>query len=224
MLMMPMWKMTDLPPTLYSLLNAIVNFGADEKTKIKDLASAGHETIFNFTYPLSTKVNKAEFETNILNHYLMRRIGFDTLTAFQIHLNSKLNSIMPIYNKMFEMLDGWDLFNDGETITRNVYDETSSNVDNTTNGYTVNDSRNSDMPQGELSNVRDAKYVTNYSYDQNNNRINANTKSGSTGNTRENTFKTPSDKIRIYKEFIENRESIYDMIYKELDSLFYGLV
>ena len=224
MLIMPIWKMTDLPPTLYSLLNAIVNFGADEKTKIKDLASAGRETIFNFNYPLSSKVSKEEFETNILNHYLMRRIGFDTLTAFQIHLNSKLNSIMPIYNKMFEMLDGWDLFNDGETITRNVYDETTSNIDNTTNGYTVNDSRNSNMPQGELENVRDAKYITDYSYDQNNNRINANTKSDSTGNTRENTFKTPADKIKIYKEFIENRESIYDMIYKELDSLFYGLV
>lgn len=222
--MIPRWNMTDLPPTLYSLLNAIVNFGAEEKTKIKDLASAGRETIFNFNYPLSSKVDKAEFETNILNHYLMRRIGFDTLTAFQIHLNSKLNSIMPIYNKLFDMLDGWDLMNDGESVTRNVYDENNSNVDNTTNGYTVNDSRNSNNPQGELDNVRDAKYVTNYSYDQNNNRINANTKSASTGNTRENILRTPADKIKIYKEFIKNRESIYDMIYKELDSLFYGLV
>lgn len=220
----PMWNMTDLPPTLYSLLNAIVNFGATEKTKIKDLASAGRTTIFDFNYPLSSKVNKAEFETNILNHYLTRRIGFDTLTAFQIHLNSKLNSIMPIYNKLFDMLDGWDLMNDGEVTTRNVYDETSSNVDNTTNGYTVNDSRASDTPQGELANIRDAKYVTNYTYDQNNNRIDANTKSASTGNTRENISRTPADKIKIYKEFIENRESIYDMIYKELDSLFYGLV
>lgn len=224
MIMMPIWNMTDLPPTLYSLLNAIVNFGETEKTKIKDLASAGRTTIFDFTYPLSPKVNKAEFETNILNHYLMRRIGFDTLTAFQIHLNSKLNSIMPVYNKMFEMLDGWDLFNDGESVTRNVYDESTNNIDNTSNGYSVNDSRNSDTPQGELSNVRDAKYITNYSYDQNNNRMTTNTKSDSVGNSRENITRTPADKIKIYKEFINNRESIYDMIYKELDSLFYGLV
>lgn len=217
------WNMTDLPPTLYSIMNAIVNYDAEEQTKIKDLASASRTTIFDFDYPLSTKVSKEEFETNILNHYLMRRIGFDTLTAFQIHLRSKLISIMPIYNKMFDMLDGWDLFNDGESYTRTVSDSTNNKVNNTTNGYTVNDSRNSNMPQGELENVREAKYVTNYGYDQNNNRINSLTDSTSAGSTRENITRTPADKIKIYKEFMENRESIYDMIFKELDSLFYGL-
>ena len=32
------------------------------------------------------------------------------------------------------------------------------------------------------------------------------------------------DKMKIYKEFIENRKSIYTLIFEELDSLFYGLV
>ena len=40
------------------------------------------------------------------------------ITAFKIALNVKLNEIMPVYNKMFDFLDGWDLFNDGEKTIR----------------------------------------------------------------------------------------------------------
>ena len=96
----------NLPPTLYRLLNSIVNFDAEEQTKIKDLASAGRSDIFDFDYPLSDNIEKEDFEVMILNHFLMRRIGYDTLNAFKIALNVKLNEIMPIYNKMFDMLDG----------------------------------------------------------------------------------------------------------------------
>ena len=109
--------LNEKPPTVYAILNSIANFGKEDKTKIKDLASATREKIFNFTYPLSTKVDKEEFEKMILNHYMMRRIGFETVTAFQLQLNVKLNSIMPMYNKLFDMLDGWDLLNNGETLS-----------------------------------------------------------------------------------------------------------
>ena len=119
--MIPTWN--EKPPTLYSILESIVNFDKEDKTKIKDLAKSGRETIFNFTYPLSNKVVKEDFECMILNHFIMRRIGFETVTAFRIQLNVKLNEIMPMYNKMFDMLDGWDIFNDGEVVTRDVEDE-----------------------------------------------------------------------------------------------------
>ena len=86
--MIPTWN--EKPPTLYSILESIVNYGTDDKTKIKDLAKSGRETIFNFTYPLSNKVTKEDFECMILNHFIMRRIGFETVTAFRIQLNVKL--------------------------------------------------------------------------------------------------------------------------------------
>ena len=112
----------DLPQTLYSIMNSICNFEAEERTNIYDLASGARSTIFDFNYPLSTHVNKAEFEILILKHFIMRRIGFDTPTAFKIALEVKLNEIMPRYNKLFDLLDGWNLFNDGETITRTTSD------------------------------------------------------------------------------------------------------
>lgn len=96
--------MNEKPPTLYSLLQSIVNYGKDEQTKIKDLAKVGRTTIFDFDYPLSDKITKEDFECMILNHFLMRRIGFETLTAFKIQLNVKMNSIMPMYNKLIDLL------------------------------------------------------------------------------------------------------------------------
>ena len=94
----------DLPPTLYSILDSIVNFGKPENEKIKvpQLSENGRSTIFNFDYPLSNNISKEKFETMILNHFLLRRIGFDTVTSFVVQLNVKLNEIMPMYNKMFD--------------------------------------------------------------------------------------------------------------------------
>lgn len=221
----------NLPPTLYSLMEAIVNFGNDEKVKIKDLPSHARSEIFDFTYPLSNHVDKEEFEVLILKHYIMRRIGFNTLTAFKIALDSKLNEIMPMYNKLFDMLDGWDLLSSGEITSRNVIDGRTTNTTNATMGTnsntTTSDRRFSELPQNQLNDVADGTYVTDYNLDSN---TSTDTISSSNlgsitdnGTLSENITRTPADKIRIYKEFIENRESIYTMIFKELDSLFYGL-
>ena len=256
--------LNEKPPTLYAILNSIANFDKEDKTKIKDLATATREKIFNFTYPLTTKVNKEEFEKMILNHYMMRRIGFETVTAFQLQLNVKLNSIMPIYNKLFDMLDGWDLLNDGEKVTRTLTDEKTSGTtnnnttDNTSNNTTSNtlenssttenttvaDRRESNLPQSEIDNVQDGSYMTKYNLDKTTvngsdnstshgssssettakTQTNAITNTNENGKTLEEISRTPADKISIYKQFQENLTSIYQMIFKELDDLFYGLI
>lgn len=296
--MIPTWN--EKPPTLYSILESIVNFDKEEQTKIKDLAKTGRSTIFNFTYPLSTNISKEDFECMILNHFIMRRIGFETVTAFRIQLNVKLNEIMPMYNKMFDMLEGWDIFNDGEKVTREVEDsrnikttsestsENSSNTstENTTNteednisssdttssntlqnnatttGQNISDNRNSDTPQNRLLEVRNGEYVDDYQYKQDNSTsTDTSTTTGSStnavdttnntsiettaqtttgvdsetttnsedntenkGNTKETIIRTPSDKLKIYQDFIENRQNIYTMIFKDLEDLFYQLV
>lgn len=215
-IMPPAYPDYNLPPTLYRLLNSIVNFDAEEQTKIKNLAAAGREDIFDFEYPLSTHVDKEDFEVMILNHFLMRRIGYDTLNAFKIALDVKLNEIMPIYNKMFDMLNGWDLFNDGERVV-----ETGSNsLTNETSSENISDRRYSDTPQNQLQNVRDGKYITDYNYDTDNGSVT----SESTGSDSRTITRTPSDKIKVYKEFIESKKSIMTMIFEDLDVLFYGLV
>lgn len=217
----------DLPPTLKSLMNSICNYGAYEKTNIYGLAKGSRSTIFNFDYPLSDKVNREEFEIMILNHYIHRRIGFDTPTEFRIALNVKLNEIMPIYNKMFDSLAGWDILNDGEVTERIQTDNGNNTLNNTVNVNSQNtsDRRFANMPQNRIEDVQDGSYMTDYNYDTDkNNGETISNSSGTNNNTTNETIKrSPSDKIKIYKEFIENRKSIYTMIFNDLDELFYGL-
>ena len=218
----------DLPPTLKSLMNSICNYGKEEKTNIYNLAKGSRETIFNFDYPLSDKVNREDFEIMILNHYIHRRIGFDTPTEFRIALNVKLNEIMPRYNKLFDMLDGWDLYSGGEVTTRVQTDNGSNSLNNTTNNNSssTSDRRNSQMPQNEIQDVRDGNYMTDYNYDTNIDAgtITSNSNGTSANTTNETITRSPSDKIKVYKEFKENIQSIYTLIFKDLDPLFYGLV
>ena len=170
------------PPTVYSILNSYVNFGKEEQTKIADLAKTGRGVIFDFDYPLSSKISKEDFEVMILNKFLMRRIGYETVTAFKIALNVRLNEIMPTYNKLFDALDGWDIFTAGETITREQQTANTTEASNTstsstsgTTGSTTTESgtvsntadlRSSDTPQNQLSDVRDGNYVSQYNYNQ----------------------------------------------------------
>ena len=206
----------NLPPTLYRLLNSLVNYDEEEQTKIKDLAAAGRSEIFDFDYPLSENVDKEDFEVLILNHFLMRRIGYDTLNAFKIALNVKLNEIMPIYNKMFDMLEGWDIFNDGETVTESG----TNSLNNITSSSNISDRRYSDTPQQQLTNVQNGTYITDYNYDTDTGSVS----SSSAGLDSRTITRTPSDKMKLYKEFIENKKSIMTMIFEDLDILFYGLV
>lgn len=228
------------PPTIYALLESIVNFGKDDKTKIKDLASVGRTTFFDFDYPLTKNITKEQFEIMILNKFLMRRIGFDTLTAFKIQLNVKLNSIMPMYNKMFDAIENWNIFNDGESETKQGTDNrTTSNTSNnsltnnsTTQNNSTSDRRKSELPQDQLENLRDGMYVGEYNYDtdssnsQDNSTTNGSSSSNGTDNNsyNETTTRTPADKISIMKEMQENINSIYEMIFKDLECLFYQLV
>lgn len=217
----------DLPPTLKSLMNSICNYGKEEKTNIYGLAKGSRSTIFNFDYPLSDKVNKEEFEIMILNHYIHRRIGFDTPTEFRIALSVKLNEIMPIYNKMFDSLAGWDILNDGEVTERIQTDNGNNTLNNTVNvnSQNISDRRFANMPQNRIEDVQDGSYMTDYNYDTDNNsgETISNSNGTNTNTTNETIKRSPSDKIKIYKEFMENRKSIYTMIFKDLDELFYGL-
>lgn len=237
------------PPTIYTILEAIVNPDVDlnepaPEVKIKDLAKAGRSTIFNFDYPLTSNITKEKFETMILNHFLQRRIGFETVTAFRIQLDVKLNEIMPLYNKMFDALENWEIFNDGEVTTRTGTDNrTSQSTNNTSNQLTnhsttstadISDRRNSELPQNQLEDLRDGSYVTNYNYDTNTNNGEDNstsqgtsqaTNQGTDNNVYNETItRTPVDKIAILKEMQENIKSIYTMIFKDLECLFYQLV
>lgn len=219
------------PPTVYALLNSYVNFNKsdDEKTPIAGLAKAGRSMFFNDDYPLSSNISREDFETLILNHFLMRRIGFDTVTAFKIQLNTKLCEIMPEYNKLFDFLHGWDLFTSGETISRT---STTNNSESSSGSTSANSSNTgtsatkySDTPQNHIAEVDSGEYVSEYTKNDNSSSSSQSSSQtdSSSGNsaTTEVINRSPSDKLRIYEEFKNNINHIYGMIFKELESLFY---
>lgn len=231
------------PPTVYSILNSYVNFANETPAKIKDLAKTGRVVFFDFDYPLTENISKEDFECMILNKFMMRRIGYETVTAFKLQLNVKLNEIMPVYNKLFDALDGWEIFNDGETITRtNNVNRSGTDTNNSSNTVNTSDSvtnssssdqRHSDTPQNALSDVTSGQYVTDYrkisdsgsttGSSQSSGSSSSTTNTSGTEATTETINRTPADKIRIYKEFIEKRKGIYTMIFEDLEDLFYKI-
>lgn len=199
------------PPQLFNLLNSMVNFDREEQVKISDLPRVASSIVFDFDYPLSTKVNKQDFETMILKKFFNRRIGYETYTSWKMALDVKLNEIMPTYNKLFDALDSWDLFKDGENYTRTINNETGTATNNT------NTVKNSNLPQNEIDEIDDGNYMTNYTKATNNG-----TGSG-TSETVETFEKDSANKLEIYNSFLQNRANIMSLIFKDLDSLFYGL-
>lgn len=214
----------DEPPTIYSLLNSYVNYDNDNPVKIKDLAKSGREMFFDFDYPLAEGLSKEDFETMILNHYLMRRIGYETVTAFKIALNVKLNEIMPLYNKMFESIVNWNLFNDGEVVTRITRDDRVSTSTSSSTSSNNSDRRYSNTPQNQIQDVKNGSYVSEYNYDQDNGQATGNSNILDTNNTDEVITRSPSDKMKLYSEFLKNKQNIYTMIFRDLDVLFYQLI
>ena len=207
--------MNPKPPTLYAIMNSIANYDVEEKTKIRNLAKATHEKIFDFEYPLSSKVNKEDFECQILNHFIMRRIGQETFTAFQLFLENKLNEILPYYNIMFDSLIDYNLFNDGEVITRNRTDNGETSLDTTNEIKT----KFAEYPMNQLNDIDNGKYVTNQTTQNG-----TNGSSGTSSNVMNETeTRSGIDKMDLYQKYLQTKNSIMTMIYKDLDILFYGL-
>ena len=212
------------PPLLYDLMNSMTNFGAETQTAIKDLARASSSQIFDFTYPLSTNVNKEDFETMILNHFIDRRIAFETYTLFHIKLETKMNEIMPYYNKIFDSFDDWNLFTDGGNITKNSTDNRSTTTQQSSTTSAISDRRHRNMPQNNLTEIQNGQYLTDYSYDAVSG-TDASSSNGTDSNAyHETTVTDVSNKIEVYEKFLENRNKTMTMIFDELESLFYGLL
>lgn len=215
------------PPTLYSLMNSYVNYDKEEKTTIINLPAAFRTYLFDFDYPLNSNL-KENFEINFLNHYMMRRIGFETFLTFKIHLKDKLNIIMPKYSKLlleFNNLDFTGLKERHSKLGSNSKNENNNELTNTT-GTTINDNRFSNVPQNEISDIQNGSYMTDYTYNHNNITTGGNFSSNKS-NSGTYTETLSIDKGDATDEYIKIQDKIthvFDMIYKELDCLFYQIV
>ena len=232
----PIWQQgNNLPPTLYSIMQSLVNYDTDEPSKIKDMWQKAREYIFNFDYVLTNNVSRETFEHNILNHYLMRRINYDTVTLFQIMLENKLSKILPKYNMLWDSLNGWDIFKSGTTTREFTDNTTSSNTgnntgENTGTTNTVNNTGYSDTPQSNIDDINSNEYLTEYTHNVADNTITNNTSTTTSNSGKSNktinevVTRTADNELDLLIKFQTEYNNIWTMLYADLDCLFYGLV
>lgn len=58
--------------------------------------------IFSFDFPIFDEKYRQVLCTKILRHYYTREIGLETYGLWKLKLQTKLNEIMPYYNKLYE--------------------------------------------------------------------------------------------------------------------------
>ena len=139
--------------------------------------------VFNFDFPIFDESYRIVLERKILKHFYTREIGEETVGLWKSRLDTKLNEIMPYYNKLYisELLEFNPLYttdltrkkdneidnqNGGTTDTTNN-STTNSTSQNTSSGQgsgtntNANVDKYSDTPQGALTNVENGTYLTN---------------------------------------------------------------
>lgn len=110
------------------------------KTKPSEVIAAASPLFFDFDYPFFDDTKKDKFQQDFIRYFYTREIGQETVTRFFLRLQSKLNTIMPAYNKMLEadaVKIEWMYNNDLEDTTHREHDDsrTNNDVDSTTDEH-----------------------------------------------------------------------------------------
>lgn len=167
-----------------------VNSGLNESvgySKIEDVITGAIPKIFDFDFPIFDESYRSVLERKILKHFYTREICEETVGLWKLRLNTRLNEIMPYYNKLYnsELLEFNPLYTANLTRTKktnygsnrnkneNINDNTkNTGTTNSTNNSNVNINENgttsnintdlySDTPQGSLTGIDSETYLTN---------------------------------------------------------------
>lgn len=174
-------------------------------TKVAEVIEKARKKIFDFDFPIFDENYRATLETKILKHYYTREIGLETVGLWKLKLDTKLNEIMPYYNKLYksELIEFNPLYS--VNVEKKSGGKGTVDTDGTTTiNTTRNDSSNvlnkfSDTPQGTVQNLQDGVYLTNASETVGQN-------SGSSDNT--NTYDTTVTSTNDYLDTIVGYEGI----------------
>lgn len=71
-------------------------------SKVDEVISAALPHIFDFDFPIFDENYRVPLETKIIRHYYTREIGLETYGLWKLKLQTKLNEIMPYYNKLYQ--------------------------------------------------------------------------------------------------------------------------
>ena len=178
---------------------------------IEDVIESARSKVFDFAYPIFDEAYRSVLETKILKHYYTREIGAESVGLWKHWLNTKLNEIMPYYNKMYksELLEFNPMYDvDIKKTYKLQKDGTKTDTGLTTGNVTSTDKvvyNNSNMnyyadtPQGGVSDLENLDYLTNATKDVGN---------GETTNTGNNTTNTNSSLASVIKNTDDYLESV----------------
>lgn len=153
-----------------------VNSGLNESvgySKIEDVITGAIPNIFDFDFPIFDESYRSVLERKILMHFYTREICEETVGLWKLRLDTRLNEIMPYYNKLYksELLNFNPLYTDNLTRTRTTKLNSKRETDNNGKVDTTNNSNSegngnvrdlySDTPQGSLNGVESGTYLTN---------------------------------------------------------------
>lgn len=148
------------------------------------------------SYPIFDEAYRDTLNQNILNHYYMNEIGFETASLFRFYLKQKMNEIMPYYNVLYEkQKDLLDNIGGNVDLKETLERETGSNTSSTSQSdSTANGNSKSvylDTPQGGTykGTIDETDYATNVTFGQSDSTSNINDNSTSTGTGTENYIK-----------------------------------
>ena len=202
-----------------------VNSGLDESvgySKIEDVITGAIPKIFDFDFPIFDESYRGVLERKILKHFYTREICEETVGLWKLRLDTRLNEIMPYYNKLYksELLDFNPLYTDNLTRTRttnlNSKRETGNNGEvNTTNnsnsqgsgsGTTNNNGSDlySDTPQGSLNGVESGTYLTNARKTNDTSTSSSNTSNNSSASGKVVSSDSGSDDFNSTEDYLES--------------------
>lgn len=72
------------------------------KQDVAQIIESARPSIFDFSYPIYDEEYRQVLETKILRHYYTREIGLETVGLWQLFLETRMNEIMPYYNKLYQ--------------------------------------------------------------------------------------------------------------------------
>lgn len=165
---------------------------------VNDIIRKAVPNIFNFDFPIFDENYRNVLCTKILKHYYTREIAFETTGLFRLKLDTKLNEIMPYYNKLYktELLEFNPLYDvdiTTEHIRKNDNKQDSTGNRSGTQDNTVNDNQttNRTIDVTDTNNIKtdatDSNNLTTDGTDSNNITSDGNTTTENSGSVTGNT-------------------------------------
>ena len=177
------------------------NSAEHQDYSINDIINNSRAQIFG-NYPIFDEAYRETLETKILKHYYTREICEETVGLWKLRLNSRMNEIMPFYNKLYSSeLISFNPMYDVDLTTEHLRSE--DTVGNSKSSS--NDDRN-EHRIGEIENNRESEETNqrtdNRTINENTERTNESNSTGnSTNSTNSNTKNsTQNSDIKVQKD------------------------